>query len=48
MKSFVVIAPLHNKDDLYDTSFWSNNVGIRRFDFVKNKEFLKTFDEVFQ
>lgn len=29
LKSFVVIAPLRNKDDLYDTSFWPNNVGRR-------------------
>lgn len=40
LKSFLVIAPLDKKDLLYDPSFWPKNVGIRRFDFNRHRDFL--------
>lgn len=33
LKSFVVTAPLQRKDEMYESSFWPPNVGIRRFKF---------------
>lgn len=40
-KRFLVTAPIDKKDSLYDTSFWPEGVGIKRFDFRRHKEFLK-------
>ena len=40
-KRFVVTAPLSRKDELYDPSFWPQNIGIKRFDFSRHREFLK-------
>lgn len=39
-KTFVVTAPLTLKDHMYDLAFWPEGVGVRRFNFAKNKEFL--------
>ncbi|XP_045474003.1 uncharacterized protein LOC123680252 [Harmonia axyridis] len=33
LKSFLVKVPFKHKDELYDTEFWPENVGIRRFNF---------------
>lgn len=40
LKSFVVTAPLRLKDHLYDVSFWPEGVGVKRFSFERNKDFL--------
>ena len=40
LKSFVVIAPLNKKEELYETAFWPKMVGIQRFDFRRHREFL--------
>lgn len=47
LRSFVVVAPLDKKDDMYKTDFWPRNVGIRRFDFSRNQEFLKETKDLF-
>lgn len=47
LKSFVVVAPLSKKDDLYNTEFWPKNVGIRRFDFNKHRDFINNTTEFF-
>lgn len=41
-KCFVVTAPMARKDEMYDPNFWPANVGIKRFDFNKHKDFLNT------
>lgn len=46
-KCFVVIAPFAKKDELYDTKFWPNSVGIKRFSFAKHREFLRETDDFF-
>lgn len=33
LKSFLIKVPFKHKDELYDTEFWPENVGIRRFNF---------------
>lgn len=40
LKCFVVIAPIEKKDEMYNSSFWPNFVGIKRFDFDKHRSFL--------
>lgn len=40
LKCFVVTAPLSFKDRMYDGEFWPQNVGVKRFDFNKHKDFL--------
>lgn len=42
LKCFVVTAPLKYKDQMYESSFWPQNVGIKRFKFDKHREFLQT------
>lgn len=42
LKCFVVTAPLSLKDKMYDSDFWPQNVGVRRFDFNKHRDFLQT------
>lgn len=41
LKCFVVIAPFHRKDELYEPNFWPRLVGIKRFDFSKHRDFLQ-------
>lgn len=47
LKCFVVTAPLKKKDELYDPNFWPLHVGIKRFDFNRHKDFLKTAGDFF-
>lgn len=47
LKCFVVVAPLRKKDELYDTTFWPNYVGIKRFSFTKHREFLQEAGDFF-
>lgn len=42
LKCFVVTAPLKFKDEMYQGSFWPQNVGIKRFKFEKHREFLQS------
>ena len=42
LKRFVVCAPFNKKDELYNPEFWPKNVGIRRFDFKRHSQFMKT------
>ena len=42
LKRFVVSAPYTKKDDLYDPGFWPMNVGIRRFDFRRHRDFMRS------
>lgn len=39
-KNFLLTAPLNKKDILYDLSFWPDGIGIKRFNFHRNKDFL--------
>lgn len=41
-KAFVVTAPLNRKGELHQHSFWPQGVGIRRFEFARLKDFLRT------
>lgn len=41
LKCFVVVAPLTYKDTMYKSNFWPVNVGIRRFDFERHRDFLQ-------
>ncbi|KAG5867970.1 hypothetical protein JTB14_017562 [Gonioctena quinquepunctata] len=40
LKRFLVTAPLDKKDLVYQPEFWPQNVGVKRFDFEKNRKFL--------
>lgn len=40
LKRFLVTAPLDKKDIMYRLEFWPKNVGVKRFNFEKNKKFL--------
>lgn len=42
LKCFVVTAPLKFKDEMYQSSFWPQNVGIKRFKFELHREFLQS------
>lgn len=46
LKSFLVVAPLAKKDELYDTAFWPKYVGIRRFSFDRNRDFLESVGDL--
>ena len=46
-KRFVVTAPFSAKDDLYEPDFWPENVGVKRFDFTRHREFLKNNADTF-
>lgn len=40
LKCFVVTAPLSKKDEMYNPDFWPTGVGVKRFSFVKHREYL--------
>ena len=40
LKRFVVIGPLGKRNQLYDPTFWPKNIGIKRFNFERHKNFL--------
>lgn len=40
LRRFLVTAPFNMLEKIYATDFWPEGVGIRRFDFVKHKDFL--------
>lgn len=44
LKSFVVTAPLHKKDELYKPEFWPQNVGIKRFHYGLFQKYKVTGD----
>lgn len=48
LKRFLVTAPLIKKDIMYQPEFWPKNVGVKRFDFEKNKKFLSERSGNFQ
>lgn len=40
LKCFVAIVPLDKRKEVYDPAFWPRNVGVKRFDFNRHRDFL--------